>query len=124
MDKLPESIVVLILMPSYRYHKTVRILKKYLTGLNCMAYKNHSLFDEYTYFILPDNRITHKIIDSMYLLTYKRIAQFLCYGYYRYIEDGYYKLKFERPTLNIIKLSTYIPISDFDTEKLKMLVGD
>ena len=124
MTKLPESIVVLILMPSYRYNKIIRILKKYLTGLNYMAYKNHSLSDEYICYILPDNRITNKIIASMYLLTYNRIAKFLCYGYYKYIEDGYYKLKFEKPTLNIIKLSTYILISDSDTEKLKTLVGD
>lgn len=124
MTKLPESIVVLILMPCNRYNKIIRILKKYLTGLNYMAYRNNSLSDDYICYILPDNRITHKIITSMYLLSYKRIAQFLCYGYYRYIEDGYYKLKFEKPTLNIIKLSTYILISDSDTEKLKTLVGE
>lgn len=124
MTKLPESIVVLILMPCDRYNKIIRILKQYLTGLNYMAYKNPSLSDECTCYILPDNLITNKIIASMYLLTYKRIAQFLCYGHYRYIEDGYYKLKFEKPTLNVIKLSTYILISDSDTEKLKTLVGD
>lgn len=124
MNKLPESIVVLILMPSYRYNKIIRILKKYLTGLNCMAYKNPSLSDDYICYILPDNRITHKIIDSMYLLTYNRIAQFLCYGYYKYIGDEYYKLNFESPVLNIVKLPTYLSISDSDIEKLKTLVGD
>lgn len=124
MDKLPESIVVLILMPCDRYNKIIRILKQYLTGLNCMAYKNNSLSDEYICYILPDNLITHKIIISMYSLSYKRIAQFFCYGYYRCIADGYYKLKFEKPTLNVIKLSTYLSISDSDTEKLKTLVGD
>lgn len=124
MDKLPESIVVLVLMPSYRYNKTIRILKQYLTGLNYMAYTDHSLPDEYICYILPDNRITHKIIDSMYLLTYNRIAQFLCYGYYKYIANADYKLNFERLVLNITKLSTYVSISDSDTEKLKTLVGD
>lgn len=124
MSDLPESIVVLILMPSYRYNKLIRILKKYLTGLNYMAYKNNSLSDEYICYILPDNRITHKIIDSMYLLTYNRIAQFLCYGYYKYIENTDYKLNFERLVLNIKILPTYISISDSDTEKLKTLVGD
>lgn len=124
MDKLPESIVILILMPNYRYNKIIRVLKKYLTGLNCMAYKDYSLPDEYICYILPDNRITHIIIDSMYLLTYNRIAQFLCYGYYKYIANTDYKLKFEKPILNIIKLSTYISISDSDTEKLKTFVGD
>lgn len=124
MDKLPESIVALILMPSNRYNKIIKILKEYLTGLNYMVYKNHSLSDEYICYILPDNRITHIIIASMCLLTYNRIPQFLCYGYYRYIEDGYYKLKFAKPTLSIIKLPTYILISDSDTEKLKTLVSD
>lgn len=124
MDKLPESIVVLILMPSYRYNKIIRIIKKYLTGLNCMAYMDHSLSDEYICYILPDNRITHKIINSMYLLTYNRIAQFLCYGYYKYIANTDYKLNFERLVLNIKILPTYISISDSDTENLKTLVGD
>lgn len=124
MDKLPESIVLLILMPSYRYNKLIRILKKYLTGLNYMPYKDHSLSDEYICYILPDNRITHKIIDSMYLLTYNRIAQFLCYGYYKYISNTDYKLNFERLVLNIKILPTYISISAPDTEKLKTLVGD
>lgn len=123
MDKLPESIMVLVLMPNYRYNKIIRILKKYLTGLNYMAYKNHSLPDEYICYILPDNRITHKIIDSMYLLTYNRIAQFLCYGYYKYIANTDYKLNLERLVLNAVKLPMYISISDSDTEKLKTLVG-
>lgn len=124
MDKLPESIVVVILMPGYRYNKIIRILKKYLTGLNYIAFKDHSLPDEYICYILPDNRITHKIIDSMYLLTYNRIAQFLCYGYYKYIENTDYTLNLERLVLNIAKLPMYISISDSDTEKLKTLVGD
>ena len=124
MDKLPESIMVLILMPSYRYNKIIRILKKYLTGLNCMAYTDHSLPDEYICYILPDNRITHKIIDSMYLFTYNRIAQFLCYGSYKYIANTDYTLNLERLVLNIAKLPMYISISDSDTEKLKTLVGD
>lgn len=124
MNKLPESIIVLILMPSYRYNKIIRIFKKYLTGLNCIAFKDHSLPDEYICYILPDSRITHKIITSMYLLTYNRIAQFLCYGYYKYIANTDYKLNFERLVLNIKILPTYISISDSDTEKLKTLVGD
>lgn len=124
MDKLPESIVVLILMPGYRYNKTIRILKKYLTGLNYIAYTDHSLPDEYICYILPDNRITHKIIDSMYLLTYNRIAQFLCYGYYKHIANMDYTLNLERLVLNIAKLPMYISISDSDTETLKTLVGD
>lgn len=124
MDKLPESIMVLVLMPSYRYNKIIRILKKYLTGLNYMAYTDHSLSDEYIWYILPDSRITHKIINSMYLLTYNRIAQFLCYGCYKYIANTDYKLNFERLVLNIKILPTYISISDSDTEKLKTLVGD
>lgn len=124
MDRLPESIVVLVLMPCYRYNKTIRILKKYLTGLNCMAYTDHSISDEYICYILPDNRITHKIIDSMYLLTYNRITKFLCYGYYKYIDDTYYKLNFERCVLNIVKLPTYISISDSDIEKLKTFLED
>lgn len=119
MDKLPESIVVLILMPSNRYNKIIRIFKKYLTGLNCMAYTDHSLSDKYICYILPDNRITHKIIDSMYLLTYNRIAQFLCYGYYKYITNTDYKLNFDRLVLNIAKLPMYISISDPDTKKTK-----
>lgn len=124
MDKLPESIVVLMLMPGYRYNKIIRIFKKYLTGLNCIAFKDHSLPDEYICYILPDNRITHKIIDSMYLFTYNRIAQFLCYGRYKYIANTDYTLNLERLVLNIAKLPTYLSISDSDTEKLKTLVGD
>lgn len=124
MDKLPESIVVLMLMPCYRYHKTIRILKKYLTGLNCIIYKDHPLSDVYICYILPDNRITYKIIDSMYSLTYNRIAKFLCYGYYKYIGDTHYKLNFERAVLNIVKLPTYISISDSDTEKLETFLED
>lgn len=124
MDKLPESIVVLVLMPCYRYLKPIRILKEYLTGLNCMVYKNPSLPDEYTCYILPDSRITYKIIDSMYSLTYNRISQFLCYGHYKYIADMYYKLNFERSVLNIVKLPTYISISDSDTAKLETFLED